>query len=148
MKLFRTVIMDVLSIPFNSFIGIRLSDREGFVFMLESNENYLNHIGTVHASALFSLAESTSGQFLLSSFKDWAEGVIPVVRKTEIKFSKPAKGKVYSKASLDEKMKKRVTADLTSKGRSFIPVNIELFDEDENRIFSGTFEWYVQKGVE
>jgi hypothetical protein len=82
--------MKVLEIPFNKFIGLQQADTENdSIFKLERKKEYLNHLGTIHASALFALAEASSGEFLLNEFKDYKLDIIPVVRKVEIKYSKP-----------------------------------------------------------
>jgi len=49
---------------------------------------------------LFALAEASSGEFLLNQFKDYRLDIIPVVRKVEVKYSKPANGTVFSKACI------------------------------------------------
>ena len=72
--------MDVIKIPFNEFIGLQLSDRHGFLLMLGERPEYLNHLGTVHASVMFALAEPTSGLFLSKELPG-IDNVVPVVRK-------------------------------------------------------------------
>ncbi len=91
--------MDVSQLPFNRFLGIqRCESKEDGIFEFVSDEKYLNHLGTIHASALFALAEASSGQFLAEQMKEDEEAVVPVLRRTEMKYRKPAKGAVYSKA--------------------------------------------------
>jgi len=53
----------VLDLSFNRFIGLQGAD-EPHLLRLPASERYLNHIGTVHASALVALAEASSGEFL------------------------------------------------------------------------------------
>ena len=53
---------------------------------LHDAENNNNHLGTVHASAQFALAEACSGQYLLKTFKAYSSKIIPVVRKAETKY--------------------------------------------------------------
>jgi hypothetical protein len=52
-------IMNVTEIPFNHYIGIKESNQEKYLLMLDKSDNQLNHLGTMHASAQFSLAEAT-----------------------------------------------------------------------------------------
>ena len=83
--------IDVLEIPFNKFLGLQQADpNNGYIFKLEPKKEYQNHLGTIHASALFALAEASSGEFLFNQFKDYRLDLIPVVRKVEVKYSKPA----------------------------------------------------------
>ena len=60
--------MDVTKLPFNEFIGLKFSEKSEYLLMLENRNEYRNHLNTVHASALFALAEATSGYFLLNEF--------------------------------------------------------------------------------
>ena len=50
--------MDVTKIPFNALIGLAHSDEPKYLLMLPVDEKYTNHLGTVHAGALFALAEA------------------------------------------------------------------------------------------
>jgi len=60
--------IDVTKLPFNYFIGLKISNKSGYLLMLDNRAEYRNHLDTVHASALFALAEATSGHFLLNEF--------------------------------------------------------------------------------
>ena len=55
--------MKITDLPFNWLIDIKLSADTAYLLSLDDKENDTNHLGTVHASALFSLAEATSGHF-------------------------------------------------------------------------------------
>ena len=92
--------MDVLAIPFNALIGVKYSSDRDFILELEKDRKYLNHINTVSAGAQFSLAEATSGEFLLRTFSEYECNIVPVVRKAGLKYKKPAQGKIRSKASM------------------------------------------------
>jgi uncharacterized protein DUF4442 len=76
-------------LPFNSFVGIQLADDTAHLLRLPSGKQYLNHLGTVHASAQLTLAEASSSEFLLRHFGS-VDGIIPVVRRMDAKFRKPA----------------------------------------------------------
>lgn len=135
--------MKISKIHFNSFLGIRESSRNGYIFELPKAEKYLNHLNTMHASAQFALAEASSGQALLNEFPQYAENVIPVLRKSTLKFSKPAESSIFSKAGISEDQKRKTEIQFDKKGRALIEVKVELFDEDKIKIFSAAFEWFV-----
>lgn len=137
--------MDITEIPFNKFLGIRPSDLPEYILMLEKSEHYANHLGTVHASAQFSLAEATSGEYLLTKFKDFSENTIPVVRRVEVKYCKPANGKLYSKAELSIEDENKLKTDLPQKGRTLIKVKVTLFDQNGINTMQSVYEWYIQK---
>jgi hypothetical protein len=79
--------MDVTELPFNRFVGVqKCTDRANGIFQLPDHSQYLNHIGTVHASALFALAEASSGQFLAQHLVLDPNTIIPVLRRGDIKY--------------------------------------------------------------
>ena len=136
--------MNVLKLPFNDFIGLKMSDRNDFLLMLENRAEYRNHLNTVHASALFALAEASSGYFLLNEFSELTE-IVPVVRKVETKYKKPATGSVFSKAKFQEVEKNEVLDMLNQKGRAILKVEVSLFDEASVQVMQSIFEWFVTK---
>lgn len=136
--------MSVLSLPFNTFLGLELAPEPGCILRLPEDGKYLNHLGTVHASALLALAEATSGEFLLRQMGS-AEGVLPVVRRLESKFRKPAHGAVSSTANAAPEALVQLQADLAAKGRALLTITVELHDEAGTHVFTGTVEWFLQR---
>ena len=136
--------MKVLEIPFNKFIGLKSVDNDdNYIFKLKPDDKYMNHLGTIHASALFALAEASSGQFLLNQFKDYKLDIIPVVRKVEIKYSKPANGTIFSKACLIDSDIINIINELKSKNRVIIKVNVDIYNDNIEKIFTSTFDWFI-----
>lgn len=134
--------MDVTKIPFNDFIGLTFSDDNRYLLMLENRPEYLNHLSTVHASTMFALAEATGGHYLLNEFQELT-GIVPVVRKVEVKYRKPASGKLYSSAQLVETSHEEVLASLENKKRASLKVEVKIFDEQGVNVISAVFEWFV-----
>jgi acyl-coenzyme A thioesterase PaaI-like protein len=136
----------VTELPFNSFLGIQIADEPPLLLRLPSGKQYLNHLGTVHASAQLALAEASSGEFLLRHFGA-ANDIIPVVRRLDAKFRKPANGSITSTASATPEALAQLDVELASKGRSLIPVRVEIHDESGTHTLSATFEWFIQRGT-
>ena len=82
----------VIEIPFNRQLGLVEAEDPKALLELPEGPQFLNHIGTIHAGALLSLADAASGEFLLRQFGAQS-GFIPVVRRLESKFRKPANGR-------------------------------------------------------
>lgn len=135
--------MDITEIAFHVFLGIQKSDNDLYILKLEEKNEYLNHLGTIHASVLFALAESTSGEFLLRKFKDFELDVIPVVRKAEIKYSKPGNGQIYSKAEFVNTDPQRILEELQLKRRVLIKIKVDIFNSENKRLMTGVFEWFI-----
>ncbi|MDR0476706.1 MAG: DUF4442 domain-containing protein [Desulfobulbaceae bacterium] len=136
--------MDVTKLPFNHFIGLKIANKSGCLLMLDNRPEYRNHLNTVHASAQFALAEATSGHFLVNEFSELTD-IVPVVRKVESKYKKPAIGCIFSKAKFLETEKNEVLETLTQRGRAILKVEVSLLDETEVLIMQSVFEWFVRK---
>ncbi len=136
--------IDITKVPFNKFLGIALANNPEYLLQLDAREEYTNHLGTVHAAALFTLAEGSGAQLLLKSFpEEIIYNVIPVLRKVEVSYKKPAMGVIVSTASLKDTTIDLVTEQLLSKKRVSIVTPVDLFDESKTKVFSANFEWFV-----
>jgi len=135
--------MNLKEIPFAKLLAISDSSS-GFLFELSDDEKYTNHLGTVAAAAQFSLAEFASGQWMLNSFPDIASQVIPVLRKSEVKFRKPAIGRVRARAIVNEETRHQFISELMQRNRALLKVLIELVNDDLEIVMSGTYEWFIQ----
>lgn len=136
--------MNVLEIPFNKFLGLQQADSENeFIYKLNHKEEYLNHLGTMHASALFALAEASSGAFLLHQFKDYNLNIIPVVRKVEVKYNKPANETVFSKACIIDSNVNEIINELRIKKRVIIKVKVDIYGKSMEKSFTSIFDWFI-----
>jgi len=85
-----------------------------------------NHIGTMYAGALFTLAEIPGGALFLSSF-DTAR-FFPIVKTLQLKFIKPAKSDIWTTAVLGTEEIKRIELDAMVNGKADFELNLELKD--------------------
>ena len=137
--------MDILSIPFHKYLNIKRSEDSDYLFEIQERPEYLNHLGTIHACVQLSLAEATSGEFLLLEFNELKEEVIPVVRKTEAKYHTPAKGNLYAKASLFNSDKDLVINDVNTRGRALLKIKVEVYDSLHKKSLTAVFDWFITK---
>lgn len=135
--------MQILELPFNKLIALEFSPKADFLLMLKSDPKYLNHIQTIHASALFSLAEATSGHFLSVSFSQIPMALIPVVRNVTVKYKSAAKGCIFSRAMLQNSNIIELNNTLEVSKKAQLNVVVELFDEIDKLVFQGNFEWFI-----
>jgi acyl-coenzyme A thioesterase PaaI-like protein len=136
----------VTELPFNKFLGLKSAEAPALL-RLPADAEYLNHLGTVHASALLALTEASSGEFLLRHFGS-IEGIVPVVRKLESKFRSPANGDVTSTATAAPEDLARLDADLAARGRALMSVAVELHDESGAHVLSASVEWFIQRAAD
>jgi acyl-coenzyme A thioesterase PaaI-like protein len=136
----------VIELPFNQHVGLQIADDPAKLLQLPAGPQYLNHLGTVHASAQLALAEASSGEFLLRAIGDLT-GIVPVVRRLESKFRKPANGRVTSTVALRDGIES-VKNELSIKGRAIVSVVVELHDESGAHTLSASVEWFITRVAE
>lgn len=73
---------------------------------------------------------------------------MPVVRRLEAKFRKPARGRVSARASVEEDALGRLTGELHSKGRALIAVDVEVVDEGAVVVLSAVVEWFIARAAD
>lgn len=137
--------MDITALPFNRLIGLERAAADGALLALPNDLRYTNHLGTVHASALLALAEATSGEYLIQQMREIDFAVLPVVRRVEAKFRKPAQGAVSSRAQVAPEKRDEFVATLRTRGRALIEIAIDVHDEHGTHALAATIEWFVAR---
>lgn len=137
--------MNVLDLPFNKILLIKKSDVPDTILMLEDRMEYQNHLGTVHASAQYALAEASSGEILERNFGDWKGAYFPVVRRVEAKYKNPAKGRLFSTGFIVQDSAMKAKKELSEKGRTLVDVIVRIVDEENNVTLEGLFTWFIAK---
>lgn len=133
----------VTELPFNKLLGFEAAEPP-CVLRLPGGAQYLNHVGTVHASAQLALAEAASGQFLLDLGGIAREGVA-VVRRFQAKFHNPGTGAITARVTLSPEALDRIRCELDRKARALIEVPVENHDESGTRTLSASVEWFVMR---
>ena len=135
----------ILELPFNQHVGLSLIMEEGEeVLSLEPQDCHLNHLGTVHAAALYSLAEAASGHALLKQLELNSSAVIPVLRSSTMKYRRPANRALLALATIDEEKVSEFDAQLNARGRLFIEVSVRIMSGSVE-VCQGVFSWYVSR---
>lgn len=138
------MIDSVTTLPFNRHVGIQKSSTAEGLLELPAGEQFLNHIGTVHAGAQLALAEACSGEFLLSALANKTE-LVPVVRRVEAKFRKPANGRITAKINTSLTALDESIAELAAKGRCLLTVHVDIYDQQGHHTLASSFEWFITK---
>ena len=136
--------MRAVEIPFVSHIGIE--EWTGDTLQLSPAEETGNHVGTIHAAALFALAETQSGVYLQSLFPEYGvDEVLPLLRGSNLKYRAPASSTVYAVATTSIEEQERFLSQFERKGRAGITVAVTLKDSTETVVMTGEFSWFVQR---
>src|SRR4051812_22934571 len=137
--------MDVTQLPFNRLIGLEpAASDSGFLVSLPGGPQYTNHLGTVHACALLAVAEAGAGTFLVRLGADPA-GLVPVVRRMEAKFRRPATGRVSARCRVPADEPARWMAELAARGRVSAAVPVEVTDETGAVVLTAVVEWFIAR---
>jgi hypothetical protein len=138
--------MKVTEIPFNKFIKIETAEGSTSALLeLTPSPWHLNHLDTVHACVQLSLAEASSGEFLLRTLPGFADQTFGVLRRVEAKFKNPMKGKITARAVSTAADLTEAAETLSAKGRAIAPVIIEVFDANNAVGLHATFHWFLQR---
>lgn len=86
----------------------------------------VNHFGVAYAGSLFSVAEMLGG--IIGGFFD-VPGAIPLVKRLEIDFTRPAMTAATARTTLSEEEIARIQSEATEKGKSNFELLTEVTDE-------------------
>ncbi|MGH8354049.1 MAG: YiiD C-terminal domain-containing protein [Pseudomonas sp.] len=115
------------SIAFVKRMGLKAEVLEpGFVRLrvpLAGNEN---HIGSLYAGALFTLAEIPGGALFITSFD--GSRFYPLVKEMNLRFRRPATGDIWVEARLSAEEIERLQAEAATNGKAEYLLELELRD--------------------
>jgi uncharacterized protein (TIGR00369 family) len=134
-----------MAIPFAGHLGVTVTSMaEGeATALLPEGEELKNHVGSQHAGALFSVAETASGAAFVAAFAERMGEVTPLARSAEIAYEKIAKGPIEARATLGM-AKDDALATLDRDGKVEFPCQVLLTDADGTQIASATVNWHVR----
>jgi acyl-coenzyme A thioesterase PaaI-like protein len=134
----------VTTLPFNQHVGIQKSSMKDGLLEIPSGGQFLNHLGTVHAGAQLALAEACSGEYLIQLLANEA-GLVPVVRRVEAKFKKPADGRIVASVNSSLTSIEKPILDLATRGRCLLTVHVDIHDESGAHTLTSSIEWFITK---
>ena len=134
------------AVPFAGFLGITYDEVAPgrAVLRLADDPAKHNHIGTLHAGALFSLAESASGLAMMATVAERLAGVTPLAARAEITYRKVARGDVTATARVGSPVDE-VLAALDADGKVRFPVVVDLTDAAGEVCAVVTVDWHLRK---
>ncbi len=133
------------AVPFAGHLGLEITSvGEGeAVVRLPERQELTNHVGSQHAGALFTVAETASGAAFVGAFAERLDEVTPLARNAEISYEKIAKGPIDATAKLGA-TPAELLATLDADGKVVFPCEIELADQSGTRVATATVHWHVR----
>jgi thioesterase domain-containing protein len=114
-------------IPFIERTGLEVLDLDrGWCRVRVPLEPNVNHVGTMYAGALFTLAEFPGGLIFLSAFD--AERYYPVVKDLQIRFRRPATTDVTVEVRITDEEVARIQAAADDVGKADYAWDCDLVD--------------------
>ena len=120
-------------VPFVRALDVRIEQVEAdrAVARMPFAVERTNHVGTVHAAALFGLGETVSGVLALAAFADLQQaGYLPVVASASITYRRPATGDLRAEATLSPDEQARVRAEIASEGKARYNAQVTITNAD------------------
>lgn len=133
------------AVPFAGHLNLEITsvaEGEATVVLPERPE-LVNHVGSQHAGALFTVAETASGAAFVGAFAERMGDVTPLARSAEIEYEKIASGPITAKAHLGVPAAEAL-ATLDGTGKVEFPCEIELTDSDGSRVATAIVRWHVR----
>ncbi|MBA3866006.1 MAG: DUF4442 domain-containing protein [Solirubrobacterales bacterium] len=134
-----------MAVPFVGYLGIEIEEisaGEATVVLPRRNE-LTNHVGSQHAGALFTVAETASGAAFVAAFAVRMGDVTPLARSAEIEFLKIASGAITASAKLGVDAAEAL-AILDAEGKVEFPCEVELSDKSGTVVATATVGWHVR----
>jgi uncharacterized protein (TIGR00369 family) len=133
------------AVPFAGHLGLEITSvGEGEATVrLPDRVELTNHVGSQHAGALFTVAETASGAAFVGAFVERLGEVTPLARSAEISYEKIAKGPIEASAKLGVPPAEAL-ATLDAEGKVVFPCEIELTDGSGKRVAVATVHWHVR----
>ena len=103
-----------------------------------------NHLGTPHAGALFTLAETASGAAMAGAFADLILGLRPVAKESRIVYLKVAKGATRANARVPGDIN-AFKATLKADGKVAFPVEVDILDAHGTLAAQVQVDWYLSE---
>lgn len=115
-------------IEFIRRMGVKVVEmKRGYVELKAPLQVNLNHVGTMYAGALFSLAEVPGGAMYLATFD--VSRFYPIVKEMTIRFRKPVATDATVKVSMSDEEIERVAREADENGKSQFVLTATVFDE-------------------
>src|SRR3954447_13714604 len=120
-----------MAIPFAGHLGITvtaMAEGEAVALLPERGE-LQNHVGSQHAGALFTVAETASGAAFVGAFAERMAEITPLARSADISYEKIAAGPITARAKLGISVAK-AHETLDADRKIEFPCDVELTNAD------------------
>ena len=118
-------------------------DPQRVLLRLPDQPDYHNHIGGLHAGAMFTLAETATGALVLGNFGMHIARAVPLAVDGSIRYLKIARGPVYAEATMAETADE-ILGQLDGGQRPEWRIPVSLSTEDGTVTGESSFLWTLK----
>ena len=133
-------------IPFNKPHGFKIIEiSEGRIkTKLPFKKRNLNHIKGIHACAMATISEYTTGLVILNKLDNKKYRII--MQKLQMEYFYQAKMDAFAEFSIDDEwVNSKVVEPLKTEEAVVIPCEIKLHDKAGNHLSTGTIYWQIKE---
>lgn len=133
------------AVPFARHAGVKLTHVEAGLARaeLEQTATSVNHIGTQHAGALFTLGETASGGAMAGLFADRILNVRPIAGEAQVRYTLLAKGRITAEARVAG-ARENIMATFERDKKVAFDVTVTLSDAEEKEVATMRVSWTVK----
>ncbi|HYG95838.1 MAG TPA: DUF4442 domain-containing protein [Solirubrobacterales bacterium] len=133
------------AVPFAGHLNVEITEvSEGeATVVLPDRPELKNHVGSQHAGALFTVAETASGAAFVGAFAERMGDVTPLARSAEISYEKIANGEITARARLGVPAAQALET-LDAEGKVEFPCEVELTDAGGDLVAAANVRWHVR----
>jgi acyl-coenzyme A thioesterase PaaI-like protein len=142
----RNISVKVLGLvsPFNSHLKARILDwsRESTTLEVRLHRGVKNHVGGIHAGAIFTLGETCAGLIIIKNFS--FNEYRPIMSDVTVHFSKQARGTIVGVARVDRASLSKVEQGLKKGLPQMLELDTEILNSKNELIASVKTKWQIK----
>jgi uncharacterized protein (TIGR00369 family) len=143
---YSTILKQILaSVPFAEHVGVVGVDAGPGTarLQLKPRRELLNHVGSFHAAAQFTLAETASGVAMACAMAPVVSSIVPLAGEARIRYLRRAEGTITAEAKVATEGDVLI-AQIKRDGKVRFDVEVVLSDEQDQIVSEVTVQWHVR----
>lgn len=101
-----------------------------------------NHVGTLHAAAIYTVAETYAG--VAASQIVPGDRSVVLLRGAKINYTRRAEGDLVASARVIQGQTEAALSDFEARGRADAQVEVNVIDPGQEKVFAGIFDYALR----
>lgn len=108
---------------------------------LKQREDLLNHVGSIHATAIYGLAEAASGDYIITHLMPLFPDALALARQGSIKYKRPAESESMAEVKVSDESLASCIETLKKRNRATLTVPVHIYCDDKT-VATAEFDWW------